>query len=110
MFERKRHLREVIETKSKQIANRDKLIDGQRAEIHQCQEENKALYNENKDLRFNSEELSELERKSQMIRIVNGYIIETTDSEDRQARYEHELEEADRDYEDRVFDEIMEEE
>ena len=47
---------------------------------------------------------TELERKSQMIRI------ETTDSEDRQARYEHELEEADRDYEDRVFDEIMEEE
>lgn len=45
-----------------------------------------------------------------MIRIVNGYIIETTDSEDRQARYEHELEEADRDYEDRVFDEIMGEE
>ena len=42
-----------------------------------------------------------------MIRIVNGYIIET---EDRQARYEYELEEADRDYEDRVFDEIMEEE
>lgn len=41
-----------------------------------------------------------------MIRIVNGYIIETTDSEDRQARYEHELEEADRDYEDRVFDEM----
>ena len=60
MFERKRHLKEVIETKSKQIANRDKLIDGQRAEIHQCQEENKALYNENKDLRFNNEELSEL--------------------------------------------------
>nr|DAF16471.1 MAG TPA: hypothetical protein [Caudoviricetes sp.] len=53
---------------------------------------------------------TELGRKSQMVRIVNGYIIETTDSEDRQARYEHELEEADRDYEDRVFDEIMEEE
>ena len=51
-----------------------------------------------------------LGRESQMVRIVNGYIIETTDSEDRQARYEHELEEADRDYEDRVFDEIMEEE
>nr|DAV33411.1 MAG TPA: hypothetical protein [Caudoviricetes sp.] len=49
---------------------------------------------------------TELGRKSQMVRIVNGYIIETTDSEDRQARYEHELEEADRDYEDRVFDEM----
>ena len=44
-----------------------------------------------------------------MIRIVNDYIIETTDSEERQARYEYELEEADRIYEDRVFDEIMEE-
>lgn len=41
-----------------------------------------------------------------MIRIVNGYIIETTDSEDRQARYEHDLEEIDRAYEDRVFDEM----
>lgn len=51
-----------------------------------------------------------IRKESQMVRIVNGYIIETTDSEDRQARYEHELEEADRDYEDRVFDEIMEEE
>ena len=49
---------------------------------------------------------TELERESQMIRIVNGYIIETTDSEERQARYEHELEEADRIYEDRVFDEM----
>lgn len=41
-----------------------------------------------------------------MIRIVNGYIIETTDSEDRQARYEHDLEEIDRNYEDRFFDEM----
>ncbi len=47
-----------------------------------------------------------IRKESQMVRIVNGYIIETTDSEDRQARYEHELEEADRDYEDRVFDEM----
>nr|DAI88322.1 MAG TPA: hypothetical protein [Caudoviricetes sp.] len=46
------------------------------------------------------------EGESQMVRIVNGYIIETTDSEERQARYEHELEEADRIYEDRVFDEM----
>lgn len=52
MFERKRHLKEVIETKSKQIANRDKLIDGQRAEIHQCQEENKALYNRKQRLKI----------------------------------------------------------
>ena len=73
MFERKRHLKEVIETKSKQIANRDKLIDGQRAEIHQCQEENKALYNENKDLRFNSEELSELVKRIKNLAESNSY-------------------------------------
>ena len=41
-----------------------------------------------------------------MIRIVNGYIIETTDSEDRQARYEHDLEEIERNYEDQIFDEM----
>ena len=45
-----------------------------------------------------------------MIRIVNVYVIETTDSEDKQARYEHDLEEMDRNYEDKVFEEIMEEE
>lgn len=45
-----------------------------------------------------------------MVRIVNGYIIETTDSEERQARYEYDLEEMDRNYEDKVFEEIMEEE
>lgn len=73
MFERKRHLKEVIETKSKQIANRDKLIDGQRVEIHQCQEENKALYNENKDLRFNNEELSELVKRIKNLAESNSY-------------------------------------
>ena len=63
MFERKRHLKEVIETKSKQIANRDKLIDGQRAEIHQWQEENKALY----------EELSELVKRIKNLAESNSY-------------------------------------
>lgn len=73
MFERKRHLKEVIETKSKQIANRDKLIDGQRAEIHQCQEENRALWNENKDLRFNNKELSELVKRMKSLAESNSY-------------------------------------
>lgn len=73
MFERKKHLREVIKTKSKQIANRDKLIDGQRAEIHQHQEENKTLYEENKDLRFNNKELSELVRRIKNLAESNSY-------------------------------------
>lgn len=73
MFERKRHLREVIETKSKQIANRDKLIDGQRTEIHQYQEENKTLYNENKELRFDNEERSELIKRIKNLVESNSY-------------------------------------
>lgn len=73
MFERKRHLREVIETKSKQIANRDKLIELQRAEIHQWQEENKALWNENKDLRFDNKELSELVKRMKKLAESNSY-------------------------------------
>ena len=73
MFERKRHLKEVIETKSKQIANRDKLIDGQRAEIHQCQEENKALYNENKNLKFEKKEFKRLFERVKTISESNNY-------------------------------------
>lgn len=73
MFERKRHLKEVIETKSEQIANRDKLIDGQRAEIHQWQEENKSLYNENKELRFDNEERSELIKRIKDLVESNSY-------------------------------------
>ena len=38
--------------------------------------------------------------------IVNGYIIEISEQEEKRRRYEAELERADRDYEDRVFDEI----
>ena len=45
MLETKRHLREVIETKSKQIASRDKLI-------LEYREEHKALYKEITDLRI----------------------------------------------------------
>lgn len=73
MFERKRHLKEVIETKSKQISIRDKLIDGQRAEIHQYQEENKALYEENKDLRFDNEERLELIKRIKDLVESNSY-------------------------------------
>lgn len=73
MFERKKHLREVIKTKSKQIENRDKLIDGQRAEIHQWQEEKKALYSENKALRFDNEELSELVKRIKNLAESNSY-------------------------------------
>lgn len=73
MIERKRHLKEVIKTKSIQIDNRDKFIDGQRAEIHQWQEENKALYNENKELRFDNEELRELFSKVKKLAESNNY-------------------------------------
>lgn len=44
-----------------------------------------------------------------MFKIINGYIIEKSEEQERQDRYEAELEEADRDYEDRIFDEMMEE-
>ena len=73
MFTKKRHFKETIETQEKQIKARDKFIDGQRAEIHQWQEENKALYNENKDLRFNSEELSELVKRIKNLAESNSY-------------------------------------
>ena len=43
MFTKKRHLEETIETQGKQIKARDKFIDGQRAEIHAWQNENKKL-------------------------------------------------------------------
>ena len=50
MLETKRQLREVIETKSKQIASRDKLI-------LEYREEHKALYKEITDLRIEKAEL-----------------------------------------------------
>lgn len=43
-----------------------------------------------------------------MFKIINGYIIEKSESQERADRYEAELEEADRDYEDKVFDEMEE--
>lgn len=73
MIERKKHLREVIKTKSKQIENRDKLVDGQRAEIHQWQKENEVLHQENKELRFDNEELRELFNKIKNLVEINNY-------------------------------------
>ena len=51
MIERKKHLREVIETKSMQIRARESLIEDQRKEIHEWQKENEVLHQENKELR-----------------------------------------------------------
>lgn len=73
MFTKKRHLKETIETQGKQIKARDKFIDGQRAEIHQWQEENKAVYNENKELRFDNEERSELIKRIKDLAESNSY-------------------------------------
>lgn len=39
MIERKKHLREVIETKSMQIRARESLIEDQRKEIHEWQKQ-----------------------------------------------------------------------
>lgn len=73
MIERKKHLREVIKTKSMQIDNRDKFIDEQRAEIHQWQKENEVLHEENKELRFDNEELRELFSKVKKLAESNNY-------------------------------------
>lgn len=57
MLETRKRLKEIIDTKTKQIHARDNLIDKQREEIHQWQEENKELYEQGKDLRNEVEEL-----------------------------------------------------
>lgn len=73
MIERKRHLKEVIKTKSMQIDNRDKFIDEQREEIHRWQKENEVLHQENKELRFDNEELSELVKRIKNLAESNSY-------------------------------------
>lgn len=73
MFERKRHLREVIETKSMQIRARESLIEDQRKEIHEWQKENEVLHQENKELRFDNEELRELFSKVKKLAESNNY-------------------------------------
>lgn len=57
MLETRKRLKEIIDTKTRQIHARDNLIDKQREEIHQWQEENKELYEQGKDLRNENEEL-----------------------------------------------------
>lgn len=57
MLETRKRLKEIIDTKTRQIHARDNLIDKQREEIHQWQEENKELYEQGKDLRNEVEEL-----------------------------------------------------
>lgn len=70
MLETRKQLKEIIDTKTKQIHAREKLLDNQRAEIHEWQQENKALYEEIKDLRFENEELKEF--KNKVINIMNS--------------------------------------
>lgn len=73
MIERKKHLREIIETKSMQIRARESLIEDQCKEIHQWQKENEVLHQENKELRFDNEELSELVRRIKNLAESNSY-------------------------------------
>jgi hypothetical protein len=73
MIERKKHLREVIETKSMQIRARESLIEDQRKEIHEWQKENEVLHQENKELRFDNEELRELFSKVKKLAESNNY-------------------------------------
>lgn len=70
MLETKKQLREIIDTKTKQIHSRDKFIEEQRAEIHGWQKENKDLYDENKELRYENDELAEF--KDKIIRIMTS--------------------------------------
>lgn len=73
MIERKKHLREVIETKLMQIRARESLIEDQRKEIHEWQKENEVLHQENKELRFDNEELRELFSKVKKLAESNNY-------------------------------------
>lgn len=73
MIERKKHLREIIETKSMQIRARESLIEDQRKEIHQWQKENEVLHQENKELRFDNEEISELVKRIKNLAESNSY-------------------------------------
>lgn len=41
-----------------------------------------------------------------MFKVINGYIIEKTEEQERKDKYEHDLEEADRDYEDEIFEKL----
>lgn len=51
MLESRKQLKEIINTRTKQLYSRDKFIEGQRAEIHAWQEKNKELYEQGRELR-----------------------------------------------------------
>lgn len=70
MLESRKQLKEIIDTKTKQLHSRDKLIEGQRAEIHAWQEENKELYEQGRELRNEVEELKLFKEK--VISIMNS--------------------------------------
>ena len=57
MLETRKRLKEIIDTKTRQIHARDNLIDKQREEIRMWKEENRVLYEQGKDLRNEVEEL-----------------------------------------------------
>ncbi|MGN1300544.1 MAG: hypothetical protein ACI4VC_04285 [Clostridia bacterium] len=70
MLETRKQLKEIIDTKTKQIHAREKLLDEQRAEIHAWQKENKELYDQGRELRDEVEELKLFKEK--VINIMNG--------------------------------------
>ena len=63
MLETRKQLKEIIDTKTKQIHAREKLLDEQRAEIHAWQEENKELYEQGRELRNEVEGLKLFKEK-----------------------------------------------
>lgn len=70
MLETRKQLKEIIDTKTKQIHAREKLLDEQRAEIHAWQEENKELYEQGRELRNEVEGLKLFKEK--VISIMNS--------------------------------------
>lgn len=70
MLETRKQLKEIIDTKTKQIHAREKLLDEQRAEIHAWQEESKELYEQGRELRNEVEELKLFKEK--VISIMNS--------------------------------------
>jgi hypothetical protein len=66
MLEKRKHLKEIINTKTSQIHARDKIIDEQKIEIHKWQKENK-------ELRYENEEFLELVKKIRTISESNHY-------------------------------------
>lgn len=80
MLETKKQLREIIETKTKQIHARDKIINEQKAEIKEWRKENK-------ELRYENEDLTDFKNKIISIMSAKGSIVEKYDKIDELARY-----------------------